>query len=523
MEPRPSHYHSNIEPLPSASLHDMVPRPSPSHDDIETLSSSSPSTREPLPSVSSSVLKPSPTFCLEEQRRPTLIYLPRELIRQVFSLLDREELETIAQALPELAEVANDRRLLRRFILHPEETERKTLHQVIGGYVNVSHLTVLGGFRLTKSFCQRIAKDLTGLKHLCLHFSTPTTAKTIDQELLNVTTRLTQLTFLELHFLDQCYTKDGLLNALSKLNGLSAFHLTQSTAGTSTNHFETRQPVENFEGGRIDLNEIAAQIASRPNASLKDVKIDYKSYRDVRRCSHVGLRALTDHWRTLTSLRLKHLEFNPKRVLSKRPSEVISSLTRLKNLKHLGLTCVEGFSAEEWVDLFLVAAERNTPDQMKNHSTGLNAGTASKRRKDQDENMPSWFDSGPAKMRQVDPNKRPSSGFDSSSAQRAFPKLETLELDFIPDVFLRHLGLVYGESLKSLSLFEYTRLFDASEEGNTNCPKEFSEILRSFSALSKFFLGIKSSSFDPRVRRLLRWFLNDQLDPLPFSIEIAKL
>ena len=131
------------------------------------------------------------------------------------------------------------------------------------------------------------------------------------------------------------------------------------------------------------------------------------------------------HWRTLTSLYLKHLEFNPKRSRIGRQSEVISFLGQLRNLKELGLTCVEGFNTESWIDLFVEKSGRGS----------------------------------------LDTNRNLSSLDGTTSTLAVFPKLEVLELDFLPDIFLRPLGKVYGESLKRLGLFEYTCMFDAGNDG----------------------------------------------------------
>lgn len=408
--------------------------------------------------------------------RYRILTLPKELVREIFSYLDRDELRCMALAFPDLADVANDRPLLRRLCLYPDDFDRKTLHQVIAGYVNVSQLTIVGGLRFTKSSCQRISKDLGKLSHLCLYLHSP--AKTIDQELLNVTTHLPQLSSLELSFSEPSFTKDGLLTAIMKIKRLERLHLTQSV-----NHSEIRQTMDNPYSQRIDLNLLLNRLASLRNAFLKDVRITFQSHRDVRRCTHEGLKSLSYHWRTLTSLYLKHLEFNPKRSRIGRQSEVISFLGQLRNLKELGLTCVEGFNTESWIDLFVEKSGRGS----------------------------------------LDTNRNLSSLDGTTSTLAVFPKLEVLELDFLPDIFLRPLGRVYGESLKRLGLFEYTCMFDAGNDENANCPKEFSQILSSFKALSHVSIGIKSNSFDARVRRVLRWFINDELDTLPFSIEIAKL
>ena len=96
---------------------------------------------------------------------------------------------------------------------------------------------------------------------------------------------------------------------------------------------------------------------------------------------------------------------------------------------------VEGFRAADWIDLFVspgAAREAN--------GVGVVA-------------------SGP-----LDRNGNLSPSRETEVA--TFPELETLELDFVPDVVLYRLGEAYGERLKTLGISEHILMFDGGDEGN---------------------------------------------------------
>ena len=151
-----------------------------------------------------------------------------------------------------------------------------------------------------------------------------------------------------------------------------------------------------------------------------------------------GLKPLLSlHWKTLTSLRLKHVEFGLRgpHARPSRRAEIFSAFALLKGLKDLGLTGVEGFRAADWIDLFVspgAAREAN--------GVGVVA-------------------SGP-----LDRNGNRSPSRETEVA--TFPELETLELDFVPDVVLYRLGEAYGERLKTLGISEHILMFDGGDEGN---------------------------------------------------------
>jgi len=419
---------------------------------------------------------------------PLILHLPEELVREIFSYLDRDDLKHLAMGLPELADFANDRLMLRRLCLSPEDVDCRTLHQAIGGYENVSQLTIMDGLRFTKTTCQRISKDLKKLTRLCLHLNP--SSKLMDQELLNVTTHVPQLTSLEVNLSVPAFTVDGLLTALSQLRQLERFHLTcDRDFDFDWSKWASRRNLR--DNDRTDLTQLLTRIASQRNAVLKDVSIDLRSARGVRRCTPEGFISLTPHCHTLTSLNLKFTDFDPGRFRDGSQSRSIIALRQLSHLKKFGLTCVEGFRIENWIELFF---------------------------------LKSTLDS-------VNANRNRAPIHDHDSAQAAFPKLEELDLDFLSDLFLWELARVYGGFLKRLGLYDYRPVFDTGGEiewnhqGNTSCPKEFSQILRSFSALSKISLGFQKWSLDVHAKRVLRWFVHNELDAMtiPYSIELQKL
>ena len=140
------------------------------------------------------------------------------------------------------------------------------------------------------------------------------------------------------------------------------------------------------------------------------------------RLSVTGLAPLVAlHHSTLTSLHLRHLEFHPLRA-ALHDVTVHQLFSSLRGLTRLSLTGVEGFSREDWIALFV----HSHPRQFGGH--GLRS-----------------------------PDR--SSHFEGGIGCAAFPRLQHLEIDFVPDSVLVKLGHVYGGRLKTLQLSEYTKIF----------------------------------------------------------------
>lgn len=163
-----------------------------------------------------------------------LLTLPKEVIREIVTYLDQRDLMNVCSVCLYLNEIAADRSLSRQLRILPENLAGKTLHQVIGGFLNVQKLTVLGGVRFTKSTCLRLAKDLPKMTHLSLHLPSAAASRNVDQELSNITSLLPLLTSLDLNFAEQVFTAVGLVEAIKQLKKIERFHLVQSDCGTES-------------------------------------------------------------------------------------------------------------------------------------------------------------------------------------------------------------------------------------------------------------------------------------------------
>jgi len=117
---------------------------------------------------------------------PPLLTLPKEVLREILTYLDQRDLMNVCSVCLCLYEIAADRSLSRQLRLQPENLAGKTLHQVIGGFLNVQKLTVLGDVRFTKYTCLRLAKDLPKMTHLSLHLLTAAASRNVDQVRTNL-------------------------------------------------------------------------------------------------------------------------------------------------------------------------------------------------------------------------------------------------------------------------------------------------------------------------------------------------
>ena len=57
----------------------------------------------------------------------------------------------------------------------------------------------------------------------------------------------------------------------------------------------------------------------------------------------------------------------------------------------------------------------------------------------------------------------------------------------------------------------------------STCPKRFARMLQSFHVLESLILGIKVNTFDQRIRRIVGWLANGDLEWLDFSIDVTPL
>jgi len=196
------------------------------------------------------------------------------------------------------------------------------------------------------------------------------------------------------------------------------------------------------------------------------------------------------HWGTLTALHLRHLEFHPSRGSQSAVQDVYEVFAHLRKLERLSLTGVEGFVGEDWLSLFIHPI---SPDEKK-----------------------LWI-------------RSPNGTHDYDGiGWPAFPHLKHLELDFVSDAVISRIAYVYGHQLVSLKLFEYARLFDHEIRERLPgpeiaCPKKFAKMIQSFEVLEELTLGVKSNSINLRLRRIIGWFLNGDLQSLNCRINFVKL